>query len=289
MLRTTALNTRPGARTTAGTASNSRVVGTNAVVVVVATRRQSQSRRSVHVDDGKPLKPSVPVGRRSVVTGDAPRRGGGDCAREISLDRGGSGTGGGRGGGRGGGDDGGRGEGDDEDDANANRGWMFAFGVGASVLATTLASAPEAKAGALNATTRRRSSSKLTDAATSLLYGFVIFYGVKLALKRLFAPVLLFVSTTHLLYKMRTLRVSPFMLYEGLIKPYMPLEYQKNLEDFSAKAMKSKVVDKKLLHDGWWDRQERRFWACAHRLLPACDSPIGERAFVIGILLAGLA
>jgi hypothetical protein len=288
MLRTTALNTRPGARTTAGTASNSRVVGTNAVVVV-ATRRQSQSRRSVHVDDGKPLKPSVPVGRRSVVTGDAPRRGGGDCAREILLDRGGSGTGGGRGGGRGGGDDGGRGEGDDEDDTNANRGWMFAFGVGASVLATTLASAPEAKAGALNATTRRRSSSKLTDAATSLLYGFVIFYGVKLALKRLFAPVLLFVSTTHLLYKMRTLRVSPFMLYEDLIKPYMPLEYQKNLEDFSAKAMKSKVVDKKLLHDGWWDRQERRFWACAHRLLPACDSPIGERAFVIGILLAGLA
>ena len=189
----------------------------------------------------------------------------------------------------GGGDDGGRGEGDDEDDANANRGRMFAFGVGASVLATTLASAPEAKAGALNATTRRRSSSKLTDAATSLLYGFVIFYGVKLALKRLFAPVLLFVSTTHLLYKMRTLRVSPFMLYEDLIKPYMPLEYQKNLEDFSAKAMKSKVVDKKLLHDGWWDRQERRFWACAHRLLPACDSPIGERAFVIGILLAGLA
>lgn len=286
MLRvvTTALNNRPGARTTAGTSSNARVVGTNAVV----TRCQSQSRRSVHVVDGKPLKPSV-VGRRSVVTGDAPRHGGGDCTRGISLDRGGSGTGGRRGGGRGGGDDGGRGEGDDQDDANANRGRMFAFGVGASVLATTLASAPEANAGALNATTRRRSSSKLTDAATSLLYGFVIFYGVKLALKRLFAPVLLFVSTTHLLYKMRTLRVSPFMLYEDLIKPYMPLEYQKNLEDFSAKAMKSKVVDKKLLHDGWWDRQERRFWACAHRLLPACDSPIGERAFVIGILLAGLA
>ena len=271
------------ANTAAGTSPSRVVVGANAA-----------ARRPVRGSHGKPLRRATrsafaSVGRRrrrSVANGNAARRGGG--ARETSSDRGGSGSGGGRGGD---GDGGGRGEGDEdegEDDANGRRLGTFALGVGASVLAATFASAPEANAGALSGT-RRRSSSKLTDAATSLLYGFVVFYGVKLALKRLFAPVLLFVSTTHLLYKMRTLRVSPFMLYEDLIKPYMPLEYQKNLEDFSAKAMKSKVVDKKLLHDGWWDRQERRFWACAHRLLPACNSSIGERAFVIGILLAGLA
>jgi len=133
-----------------------------------------------------------------------------------------------------------------------------------------------------------RRSGKLADMSTSALYGFVIFYGIKIALKRLFAPVLLFTGTTQLLFRMRALRVSPGMIYDSFVKPYLPVEYRRNLEEFSVGALKSKAA-RNAMRDGWWDKQERRFWTCAHRLLPACDSRIGERAFIFGVILAGLA
>ena len=104
----------------------------------------------------------------------------------------------------------------------------------------------------------RRRSRKLADMSTSALYGFVIFYGIKIALKRLFAPVLLFTGTTQLLFRMRALRVSPGMMYDSFVKPYLPVEYRRNLEEFSVGALKSKAA-RNAMRDGWWDKQERRF------------------------------
>ena len=149
------------------------------------------------------------------------------------------------------------------------------------------------EANATTTTTRRRGdggrrATKLGDMATSALYGFAAFYGIKIALKRLFAPFALFWGTTQLLFRMHAVKISPAMLHERLIRPYLPIEYQKSLNDFGVAAMKTKAA-KNAMRDGWWDKQERRFWTCAHRLLPACDSAMGERAFVFGVILAGLA
>ena len=158
--------------------------------------------------------------------------------------------------------------------------------VTAIVTMTTASSARAVSAAASRGHGRR--SRKLADMSTSALYGFVIFYGIKIALKRLFAPVLLFTGTTQLLFRMRALRVSPGMMYDSFVKPYLPVEYRRNLEEFSVGALKSKAA-RNAMRDGWWDKQERRFWTCAHRLLAACDSRIGERAFIFGVILAGLA
>ena len=201
------------------------------------------------------------------------------------------GGGGGGGGGRGNGDDArGFGGGDDDDDDENDESFdgrvVAVAAVTAMVTMMTASSARAVSAAASRGHGRR--SRKLADMSTSALYGFVIFYGIKIALKRLFAPVLLFTGTTQLLFRMRALRVSPGMMYDSLVKPYLPVEYRRNLEEFSVGALKSKAA-RNAMRDGWWDKQERRFWTCAHRLLPACDSRIGERAFIFGVVLAGLA
>jgi len=201
---------------------------------------------------------------------------------------------GGFGGGGSGNDDDARGfGGDDDEDGDDSEGGRGRGGVVAMALVTvvaTMTTASSARAVSATASSRghERRSRKLADMSTSAMYGFVAFYGIKIALKRLFAPVLLFVGTTQLLFRMRALKISPGMMYESFVKPYLPVEYQKNLQEFSAGALKSKAA-RNAMHDGWWDKQERRFWTCAHRLLPACDSPMGERAFVFGVILAGLA
>ena len=162
------------------------------------------------------------------------------------------------------------------------RGRWMALGLGAA-LGTRRAGRADAASAA-----HERKVRTLGDMGTSCLYGFVIFYAIKLALKRLFAPVALFAFTTQLLWKMRALSASPWMMYNAWVRPRLPIEYQKNVEEFSSKALRTRAAEN-ALHDGWWDKQERRFWACAHRLLPACNSPMGERALVFGIILAGLA
>ena len=180
---------------------------------------------------------------------------------------------------------------DARDDDDATRGARRAAFALAAATATGAGGAREANA--TTTTTRRRGdggrrATKLGDMATSALYGFAAFYGIKIALKRLFAPFALFWGTTQLLFRMHAVKISPAMLHERLIRPYLPIEYQKSLNDFGVAAMKTKAA-KNAMRDGWWDKQERRFWTCAHRLLPACDSAMGERAFVFGVILAGLA
>ena len=181
-------------------------------------------------------------------------------------------------------------EDDDDDDETTRRARRAARALAA---ATAAGAGGARRASASTTTTRRRGdgerrATKLGDMATSALYGFAAFYGIKIALKRLFAPFALFWGTTTLLFRMRAVQISPAMLHERLIRPYLPIEYQKSLNDFGVAAMKTKVA-KNAMRDGWWDKQERRFWTCAHRLLPACDSAMGERAFVFGVILAGLA
>jgi hypothetical protein len=198
---------------------------------------------------------------------------------------------GGRFGGGGGWLGGGGGGGFGGDDDDATRGARRAAFALAAATATGAGGAREANA--TTTTTRRRGdggrrATKLGDMATSALYGFAAFYGIKIALKRLFAPFALFWGTTQLLFRMHAVKISPAMLHERLIRPYLPIEYQKSLNDFGVAAMKTKAA-KNAMRDGWWDKQERRFWTCAHRLLPACDSAMGERAFVFGVILAGLA
>ena len=200
--------------------------------------------------------------------------------------------GGGGGGGRGNGDDargfGGGGGDDDDDDENESFDGRVVAVAAVTAIATMMTASSARAVSAAASRGHGRRSRKLADMSTSALYGFVIFYGIKIALKRLFAPVLLFTGTTQLLFRMRALRVSPGMMYDSFVKPYLPVEYRRNLEEFSVGALKSKAA-RNAMRDGWWDKQERRFWTCAHRLLPACDSRIGERAFIFGVVLAGLA
>ena len=107
-----------------------------------------------------------------------------------------------------------------------------------ALAAATAAGAGGARrASASTTTTRRRGdgerrATKLGDMATSALYGFAAFYGIKIALKRLFAPFALFWGTTTLLFRMRAVQISPAMLHERLIRPYLPIEYQKSSERF---------------------------------------------------------
>jgi hypothetical protein len=206
--------------------------------------------------------------------------------RARALERGGGGSGdrgdgSGRGGRGGGGDDDGRGGGDGNgEDGDEFLRRLRGGGAAAIAMVTVHALSPapaRAKAQVTRQATQREA--KVQNLATSVLYGFVFFYAIKVALKRFFAPMLLFTGTTQLLYNMRAVKISPMMLYDSFIKPYMPSEYQRSLNDFGDKAM----------NDSWWQKQERRFFTCAHRILPACDSPMGERALILGVLLAGLA
>jgi len=143
--------------------------------------------------------------------------------------------------------------------------------------AHAMVSEPSEARGARGTTPTKREE-KLENMATAALYGFVFFYAIKMALKRLFAPMVVFAGTTQLLYKMRAVQISPTMMYERFVKPYVPVEYRRSLNEFGDKAT----------DDTYWKKQEKRFFACAHRILPASDSPMGERALLLGILLAGL-
>ena len=265
----------------ASASSSSRVNETKMMMCPRATTLKSQSVRATTPTTTRVRSDASPRAR-------ARSRASSTATRLVAVDDGGFG-----GGGRGSDDARGFGGGDDEDGGDDSEGGRGRGGVVAMALVTvvaTMTTASSARAVSATASSRghERRSRKLADMSTSAMYGFVAFYGIKIALKRLFAPVLLFAGTTQLLFRMRALKISPGMMYDSFVKPYLPVEYQKNLEEFSVGALKSKAA-RNAMHDGWWDKQERRFWTCAHRLLPACDSPMGERAFVFGVILAGLA
>ena len=117
---------------------------------------------------------------------------------------------------------------------------------------------------------------KAKDFFTAMLYGFVIFFGVKMALKSLFAPVALFSFTMFVLHNMKVLPFGPIEMYESWVRPYLPREFQKDNFAFlhGANTMSEKYT--------------KAFWSAAHRILPACNSSHGEKALIIGMLLAGL-
>ena len=110
--------------------------------------------------------------------------------------------------------------------------------------------------------------------ATCFLYGFTWFYGLKLFLKHLFSPSILFVGTMWLLTRMGALPMNLLPdAYAAFVKPYVPREwYRTDLE----------VVDSRV--KTW----ENKFWAFVHRVLPASNHPLAEKAFFAGIILAGL-
>ena len=259
---------------------------------IVATARSRDGDRATAVDGAIARRDRRSRdGDRKVVRDDDARDDDDVDDARATDDDGGFGGRGGRGGRGGGRDDDAVDEVEDGDDDDATRGARRAAFALAAATATGAGGAREANA--TTTTTRRRGdggrrATKLGDMATSALYGFAAFYGIKIALKRLFAPFALFWGTTQLLFRMHAVKISPAMLHERLIRPYLPIEYQKSLNDFGVAAMKTKAA-KNAMRDGWWDKQERRFWTCAHRLLPACDSAMGERAFVFGVILAGLA
>jgi len=270
---TSAMVSSSSRRGSSSSSSSSRVNETKMMMCPRATTLKSHSVRTTTMRSRVRVRSRVSSSSTRVV---------------VAVDDGGFG-----GGGRGNDDARGFGGDDDEDGGDDSEGGRGRGGVVAMALVTmvaTMTTASSARAVSATASSRghERRSRKLADMSTSAMYGFVAFYGIKIALKRLFAPVLLFAGTTQLLFRMRALKISPGMMYDSFVKPYLPVEYQKNLEEFSVGALKSKAA-RNAMHDGWWDKQERRFWTCAHRLLPACDSPMGERAFVFGIILAGLA
>jgi hypothetical protein len=114
---------------------------------------------------------------------------------------------------------------------------------------------------------------KMQEFLTSMLYGFVIFFGVKMVLKSLFAPVALFSFTMYILNNMKVIKFGPIEMYESWVRPYLPKEFTKEgligTEKMSEKYTKA-------------------FWAAAHRILPACNSSHGEKALILGMLVAGL-
>jgi hypothetical protein len=117
---------------------------------------------------------------------------------------------------------------------------------------------------------------KAKDFFTAMLYGFVIFFGVKMALKSLFAPVALFSFTMFVLHNMKVLPFGPIEMYESWVRPYLPREFQKDNFAFLHGA------------DTMSEKYTKAFWSAAHRILPACNSSHGEKALIIGMLLAGL-
>ena len=118
--------------------------------------------------------------------------------------------------------------------------------------------------------------SKAKDFFVSMLYGFVIFFGVKMALKSFFAPVALFSFTMFVLHKMKVLSFGPMDMYESWVRPYLPREFQKDSFAFLRGA------------DTMSEKYTKAFWSAAHRILPACNSSHGEKALILGMLFAGL-
>lgn len=101
---------------------------------------------------------------------------------------------------------------------------------------------------------------------------------MKLFLKNFFSPVLLFMGSMFLLTKTGVLPESLGReAYEGYVKPRVPKEWR----DFK-KGVTDEVVDDKV------KEVEKRFWQFVKRVLPACDTPMAEKAFFAGIILAGL-
>ena len=115
---------------------------------------------------------------------------------------------------------------------------------------------------------------KAKDFFTSMLYGFVIFYGVKMALKSFFAPVALFSFTMCILHNMKVLPFGPMEMYESWVRPYLP------------RVSKRQRFPLRRRYD--FGKYTKAFWSAAHRILPACDSSHGEKALILGMLLAGL-
>ena len=115
--------------------------------------------------------------------------------------------------------------------------------------------------------------------------GLWSFYLVKLAFKVLWEPVLLVTITIDVFHSLGALSSSSMDVYNGLVRPLLPLEYQKSSADFSCRAVGFRA-GQTALRDSWWAKEERRFWACAHRLNPASNSPDGEGAFMLGIIVA---
>lgn len=197
-------------------------------------------------------------------------------AREISLARRGddaAGSAGGPGGpgGPGGGGNGGEntpGDGNDGNDDAPRRGGVAlgSLALAAFALATPPAACASASAAASSKTTAG-------DMGVCFLYGFTWFYGIKLALKHLFSPVLFFLGTMLVLSRMGAMPENLVgNAFESYVAPLMPRELtDKNLE--TGDRVKS---------------AERKFWAFVHRTLPACKDPVAEKAFFAGILLAGL-
>ena len=118
--------------------------------------------------------------------------------------------------------------------------------------------------------------SKAKDFFVSMLYGFVIFFGVKMALKSFFAPVALFSFTMFVLHKMKVLSFGPMDMYESWVRPHLPREFQKDSFAFLRGA------------DTMSEKYTKAFWSAAHRILPACNSSHGEKALILGMLVAGL-
>lgn len=122
-------------------------------------------------------------------------------------------------------------------------------------------------------------TSSPSDLGVCFLYGFTWFYGVKLFLKTLFSPLVLFFGTMFLLTKAGVLPESLGReAYEGYVKPRIPKEWKKDLQSPIEDGVEDKVR-----------KFEKQFWKFVKRVLPACSTTTAEKAFFAGIILAGLA
>lgn len=187
-------------------------------------------------------------------------------------------TGGGSGdGGRGGGNRGGD-RNDDEGDEGDGKDSHTSAGLALPTLvlfAHLALSPPDAHARASSPSRQSEASAPdPKDVGVCFVYGFSWFYGLKLFLKHLFSPVLLFVSTMWLLTRMRVLPVNLLPdAFNAYLKPYVPREWQTPDLNVVGNEVKS---------------AEKKFWAFVHRVLPASHHPVAEKAFFAGIILAGL-
>lgn len=205
------------------------------------------------------VRPSASVASRSA-RASRPHR----ALPDPALGGGGRGGNNGRGG-HGRGDGGGEGEGEGERGDGRRRGVGLSL---SAALALALVHPPRAAAAAAAA------APSPSDMGVCFLYGFTWFYGLKLFLKHLFSPILLFLGSMFLLTRMGVLPESLGReAYAGYVEPYVPKEW---------KDPSLEVVD------DWVKTSERKFWAFVRRTLPACNHPVAEKTFFAGIILAGL-
>jgi hypothetical protein len=175
------------------------------------------------------------------------------------------------GGGGGGGNRGGGGGGGGGNDDRGDRGRRVAAPTALFVLASSLAAPGVARA----ASRRSSKAPPVGDLATCFVYGFAWFYFLKLLLKNLFTPVAFFLGTMWILTQTNALpRDLGPRAYDAYVKPYAPREWTAPRDADEA----NDVVK----------RWERRFWDSVHRILPASDHPLAEKAFFVGVVLAGL-